>query len=107
MALCLAIDLSKPSGRWIYLLRQWDFSVSTWTLTPDGLKTDDQLWADDFLLTNQSCFCGHPLRRAGIGKTCQMISCDSQPGAIECSKCDLAWCRECLGEDDTLDKAPF
>ena len=84
--------------------------MSTWTLTPDGLKTDDQLWADDFLLSNQSCFCGHPLRRAGIGKLCRMILCGNQSGAsaaIECSQCEWAWCRECLGGDDNSVEVPF
>jgi len=76
--------------------------VSNWILTPDGLKTDDQLWADDFLINNQSCLCNHPLRRARIGKTCRMTLCAGQPGVIECSGCGLAWCRECLGEDDNL-----
>lgn len=78
--------------------------MSGWTITPDGLKTDEQLWADDFLTTTGTyCpICGNNgLEGAGINETCKRDPCAGElnaPAAIRCHFCWCNWCKKCLGE---------
>ena len=83
--------------------------MTNWTLTPDGLRTDEQLWVDEYLddVGDYCPTCGNrALQGPPVGASspviCTFPKCpngDDYPAIICCSKCGSGWCRTCLGED--------
>ena len=87
--------------------------MSNWTLTPDGLRTDEQLWADEYLndvgdycptcgnqaLQGPPTGCSSPVICTGPGTFLSCPNGPDYPAAICCSKCGAGWCKKCLGED--------
>ena len=78
--------------------------MSTWTLTSDGLRTDEQLWAEGFLHDAGSYCpqCGNEALGAALPNVvCTYVTCwgKDTPAAVCCRKCGSGWCKKCLGEE--------